>query len=341
MEDFKLNLQLFAEGEVAGEVVQPDSQDTANGSQEPSEGNIDFEFAIDQDGNVVFVDDDEQQEGTPDGQQPAQQQSAAEQPDKQFYSPEEMRNLDFEQIDTSRIPPEMVPVYKALQASYTRNNQQVVEMRKQLEQQAMRQQVPQPQVPQQQVSQEPPNPKAYYEQLLTVAKGNVENTIGEKYDEFNPLHQAAIADEVANIKIAIEKQQMFQNNLRNVMNTHMADPEWNSIDAHALKMLNDMPYQQAVQVKSRIDNGDVQFIDNYLRYVRNNYYQAKNGNTQQQPNPVIPQIQQKAKPPYTEAASAAPPQPQTETRKFNVKDLGRMNMAQQAALFEKAGLTDI
>ena len=74
MEDFKLNLQLFAEGEVAGEVVQPDSQDTANGSQEPSEGNIDFEFAIDQDGNVVFVDDDEQQEGTPDQQQQAQQQ---------------------------------------------------------------------------------------------------------------------------------------------------------------------------------------------------------------------------------------------------------------------------
>ena len=342
MEDFKLNLQLFAEGEVAGEVVQPASQDTAGEQQgNPQDGGIDFEFAIDEDGNVVFVEDDEQPEGTPNEQQQAQQPPTGEQPGKQFYSPEEMRTLDFEQIDTSRIPPEMVPVYKALQASYTRNNQQVVEMRKQLEAQATmrQQQVPQP-APQQQVAPEPPNPKAYYEKLNAVAQKSVEANLQEKYDEFNPVHQAALADEIANIKIAIEKQNMFQTNLQNVMNQHMADPEWGAIDAHAFKMLNDMPYSQAVQVKSRIDSGDVAFIDNYLRYARNSYYQSKNGGQAQQPNPVIPQIPQpRVKPPYSEAASAAPRQTE-ETRRFNPRDLGKLNMSQQAQLFEKMGLTD-
>jgi hypothetical protein len=39
---------------------------------------------------------------------------------KNAYTPEEMKALDFEKIDTTRIPEEMQPFYKAMQASFTK-----------------------------------------------------------------------------------------------------------------------------------------------------------------------------------------------------------------------------
>ena len=51
---------------------------------------------------------------------------------KPFYTPEEMRELSEDQIDTSRIPPEMLPFYKALQGNFTRKHQALAEAIKQV-----------------------------------------------------------------------------------------------------------------------------------------------------------------------------------------------------------------
>lgn len=53
-------------------------------------------------------------------------------PQKQFYTLDEMKSLDPEQLDTSRIPPEAIPVYKSLQANYTRKHQEMAEERKRM-----------------------------------------------------------------------------------------------------------------------------------------------------------------------------------------------------------------
>lgn len=57
-------------------------------------------------------------------------EGTAEQPDdysgadgKPYYTPDEMRSLDFASVDTSRIPPEHVPFYKSMQASFTKAKQ--------------------------------------------------------------------------------------------------------------------------------------------------------------------------------------------------------------------------
>jgi len=49
------------------------------------------------------------------------------------YTPDEMKSLDFDQIDTSRIPDEMQPFYKAMQASYGKKTMTLAEQRKELE----------------------------------------------------------------------------------------------------------------------------------------------------------------------------------------------------------------
>ena len=53
-------------------------------------------------------------------------------PEKQFYTLDEMKSLDPEQLDTSRIPPEAMPIYKSLQGNYTRKYMEIAEERKRL-----------------------------------------------------------------------------------------------------------------------------------------------------------------------------------------------------------------
>lgn len=52
---------------------------------------------------------------------------------KKPYTLKEMQNLDFEKIDTSRIPTEYQPFYKSMQTAFTRATQQTADLRKTLE----------------------------------------------------------------------------------------------------------------------------------------------------------------------------------------------------------------
>ena len=52
---------------------------------------------------------------------------------KEFYTPEEMRGLDPDNVDTSRIPEEMLPFYKSMLAPITKKSQQLSEALKKAE----------------------------------------------------------------------------------------------------------------------------------------------------------------------------------------------------------------
>lgn len=62
----------------------------------------------------------------------AAKQPATETPEKQYYTAEEMRNLDPTKVDTSRIPPEQLPFYKSLYANWNRKYEELAEERKSL-----------------------------------------------------------------------------------------------------------------------------------------------------------------------------------------------------------------
>lgn len=55
--------------------------------------------------------------GTPQGEQAS-------------YTPEEIRTTDFEKLDPNRLPPEMAPWYKSMQAGFTRKMQELSEVMK-------------------------------------------------------------------------------------------------------------------------------------------------------------------------------------------------------------------
>ena len=68
-----------------------------------------------------------------DGTVNQEDNKADETPQKQFYSAEELKSLNPDELDTSRIPPETMPFYKSFQSGYTKKYQEVAEERKRLE----------------------------------------------------------------------------------------------------------------------------------------------------------------------------------------------------------------
>ena len=316
--ELKFDLQRFADE------VQPENQDT-NNEAEGQDQELDFDFAIDADGNVVFRDDEDE---APGGEQPQAPQTY-----KVKVNGQEM-DVPLE---------ELLNGYQR-QSDYTTKTQELAAMRKQYEEQmaalnnpqtqaqAPNQPAPQPQQAQpQQV-----DPKEYYSKLANYAKGKVEEYFGT-YDELDPIHQAALADEIANVKVQVVQAQQAQAALGNVMGKYQSDPEWQAIDKYAYDRLNSMPYAQAVQVKAKLDAMDISFIDQYLNAVRTEFYAAKNPQA-----PVTPQAAPKPaiKPPFVESGGTAQ-ETEKSALKVDYKQLGKMTVDQQAEVFRRFGLTNL
>jgi hypothetical protein len=133
--------------------------------------------------------------------------------------------------------------------------------------------------------------------LFGLAKKNVESAFGEQFDEMNSMHQTALVDEIANIKVSIVEQQNKEKAIKQIVGSYANDPEWQNIDRFALELLNNLPYQQSYGVRQRIESGDIPFLNDFLRYAKNEYYKIKNGGTQQTTQTQT----QKAKPPVLES----------------------------------------
>ena len=63
--------------------------------------------------------------------QEVQTEEAATEPEG-YYTPEEVREIGIEKLDPNRIPEELKPYYKSMQADYTRKTQSVAEQKKEL-----------------------------------------------------------------------------------------------------------------------------------------------------------------------------------------------------------------
>ena len=71
---------------------------------------------------------------SPDGELKIREPEVREQSEeKKYYSPDEIKELGIEKLDPNKIPPELVPFYKSMQADYTRKTQAVREREKELE----------------------------------------------------------------------------------------------------------------------------------------------------------------------------------------------------------------
>lgn len=334
---FKFDLQAFADGEA-------DPVDTSELEQPPADSdNTDTpDFGIDENGNPVFFNDgrfgngeeedgdEDPDEGVADPQgQPAEPETFVVKVNGQ----EQEVTLD-----------ELLHGYMRTQ-DYTRKTQALAEERRQMQYAQPPQVHPynqaQPPVQQQPPEQEPNfTQRDYYTQLDAYARKEVEKALGEEYDEYNALHQAAYADSIANVKAEIysarqaeaEKARVVEN-FNQTMGKFYTDPNFQAINQLALEKLNNLPYAQAVQIKQAMDNYDSKTIDAYMTAVRNEYYGTNNVPTIQRKAPAVPK--QTFKPPFVESAGAATVPPGSPTTQIDYSKLRGLSVDQQAEVLSK------
>ena len=121
----------------------------------------------------------------PETQPPTAPEGTAPQT-QQPYTPEEVKELGIEKLDPNRIPPELQPFYKSMQADYTRKTMAIKDKERALQTLQLQQQPVQPQTP-------PTAPES-------LTQGNAQATT-QQPPQANPaqMTQEQIMDMVANV----------------------------------------------------------------------------------------------------------------------------------------------
>lgn len=335
---FKFDLQTFADGVADGAtdigMEQPDV-DSVVDDDVP-------DFGIDEDGNPVFFNEgafgsDDEVDGDEDPGGEADQPGQPEEPETfivKVNGQEQEVTLD-----------ELLHGYMRNQ-DYTRKTQALAEERRNLQYNQVPQVQPQQVAPQNQqpVPEQPQiTQRDYYTQLDAYARKEVQNALGEDFDEYNPLHQAAYADSIANVKAEIFSARQAEaerarvvDNFNQTMGKYFQDPHFQEINQLALEKLNNLPYAQAVQIKQAMDNYDTATIDAYMSAVRNEYYGANNMPSIQRKNAAVPQ-RPVVKPPFVESAGASTQPPGNPTTQIDYSKLSRLSNDEQAQLIAQLG----
>lgn len=330
---FKFDLQTFADGVADGA--------TDTGMEQPDVDSVVDDdvpdFGIDEDGNPVFFNEgafgsDDEVEGDEDPSGEADQPGQPEEPETfivKVNGQEQEVTLD-----------ELLHGYMRNQ-DYTRKTQALAEERRSLQYNQVPQVQPQQVAPQnQQTVPEQPQitQRDYYTQLDAYARKEVQNALGEDFDEYNPLHQAAYADSIANVKAEIFSARQAEaerarvvDNFNQTMGKYFQDPHFQEINQLALEKLNNLPYAQAVQIKQAMDNYDTATVDAYMSAVRNEYYGANNMPSIQRKNAAVPQ-RPVVKPPFVESAGASTQPPGNPTTQIDYSKLSRLSNDEQAQL---------
>jgi len=351
--ELNFDLQLFAEEPVVTEPTsgQPATEPVVNIPNVPAEGATpeggeqqaeDFDWQIDPaTGNVVFdehaFDDKSEESNVSDAQTPAEEKPAEPEPEQKY-------TVKVNGVEQEVTLNDLLNGYM-MHSDYSRKTKELAEQRRQLQGQ-VQQATPQQQGQVQQ--QEPPkqvNPKEYYEQLSNYAVKNVEGKLGEKFDEYNAIHQTALADEIATIKAQVYERNASQQRIASVYQRYAQDPNFKDIDTYAAQRLQDLPYKQAVIIQTALRNNNAEVIDGYMSAVRDEWYQQRGyvpaGSKPAQVAPTVPTPvatpKASPKPPFAEPTGAqqqARPVEQT----IDYKKLGKLTLEDQARLAQKLGL---
>jgi len=245
-------------------------------------------------------------------------------PEQAPYTAEEVATLGIERIDPNRLPPELVPLYKSLQADYTRKTQQLAELRRQLETPAK----PEPVQPQAQPSKDIAD-RVYEATVMRACE--LMGVTREDFDEYDPKCQvfmsiagqqlyAEAAQQQAAVQQAAVRERQYKELLERYRQT---EPHYEEISAYADEWIANLPYRQYQEVMKTLARGSMEEIDvKVIQEVRKAWY-AKNGTPEQKPLPVVESGRPAA---ATQPGAQLPP------------SFGRMSQEEQAQILLKAGL---
>ena len=266
---------------------------------------------------------------TPDGQvvlpgeQPGQAAPAAQAP----YTPEEVASLGIEKLDPNRIPPELLPFYKSMQADYVRKTQQLAEMRRMMETPAA------PQAPQPQAQ---PGDIADRVCEATVQRACDLMGIGrDAFDEYDGKHitfltmagQQLMAEATRQKEMqtqAATRQQDYNGLLAKYQQT---EPNYEAISAYVDEWLAERPFKEYQGIMETLRSGSMADIETkVIQEVRKAWY-ARNGAPQTQTPGGTPPFVEAGRPGAVPPSGAAIP-----------VSFGKMSAEEQAQILVKAGL---
>ena len=316
MEDFKFDLQRFADGDDGvtddNQTVEQDTNEPEVTTNEPD--GYDFgDIALDEQGNLVFPEDNEPSEQTPAKPDNPQQDQVKP------YTPEEVAQVGIEKLDPTRIPAELQPFYKSMQADYTRKTQRLAEQQKQFENNRPAQSVPQTPPVQQ------PKPQEYIKQIADTAIVRAKASLGlapdEAFDEYNPIHQAAFNIELNNIYSRAAAEQRTRSKWEQLANNYQQnEPNFAQIDGYCQERLMNLPAKDYLRVRQAVQTGNIPVVQQFIEDSRKEWYAKQNG--VQTPTPQ----KAKPKPPVVESGGQGNTNQQPKRPDFNALRQGNGNM---------------
>mgnify|MGYP001350189106 CR=1 FL=1 len=197
------------------------------------------------------------------------------------YTAKEIEEIGIDKLDPKRLPKDLVPFYKSLQADYTRKTQALAEQRKKL---SVPEETPPPvQQFQPQPEQAPVSEQSYMEWFGGAAKDVACRMLGiqpDKFDEFNPQHIVGLnlATTRLNEEIQRQAQQRQALETRKQQYSEMleelrsSEPHFAEIDAWGRTYVESLPYTEYSRVMKTFASGDMAAIKTELLKIRKAWY---------------------------------------------------------------------
>ena len=228
----------------------------------------------------------------------------------QYYTPEELANLEFSQIDPARVPPELKPYYEAILKAEAQKRQAQIQ------------------------PQQLPDEKELYDFVQSEARKRVEQKLGEQFDELNPKHLTALAIEAAKLTQEIEKKMVVQ---RKINELRAQEPYFDQINEYIKQKLDDLPAREYKKIMAAIQNDDLDVFLPFWEKMRKEFYQEKLGkaNATEKIQAQPKQSQSEPEPPKVEGAGKG----EVETPPtVKPQDFAKMSPEEQAEALIKLGI---
>lgn len=276
------------------------------------------------------------------GQESKEGQKDVVQPEGEYYTKEEIQKIGIDKLDPKKIPEELVPFYKSMQADYTRKTQKLAEERRKLEE-AKKEIEKQAKIIE--IQAQTNLPADVIRSLLEESKAEIRGMVGEDLDEFDPDVQALVQTRMAEKVFAYKQKQVAQQKLQAAEEyLKQTDPlfaETEQVFKYILQ--NELPLKAIEELKVAQEIGDPGPFLQVYNLARERVLFAKEqqqvGSEQQKieaSSKAIIQSTQK-EPPSAESAGGEDPN-KVQTKKITPKDLAGRSAEEQANLLIQMGL---
>lgn len=237
-------------------------------------------------------------------------QEVEEKKEPQFYTLDELLVLNPSEIDIEKVPPQLKDVYE----NFLLGKRKKEGVSKESE------------IRQEQTISE----GTIYDFITAEAIKRVETKLGQKFDEFNPKHQAIFVMEVNNLYDEVSSRIRLQKEIAEIK---AKEPYFDEIDAYAQEKLQSLPVKDYTKIVMALQEGNFEPLLKFWEACRKEFYAMKlkqSASTQAQlqkdivPN-VVPNV----------VESPGQSEPSKIVKKINPKDFAKMTDEEKAqALIE-------